>query len=148
MNWQLVLATVVIYLLLGAFHIYYRKQFIQLADPKSQLKRRRLWDFLFFATQGIITVLIVPIAGVLLAYSFLMIPAAIAAMFFQDWTKAVFFGWSIGFVACLIGLFSSYNWNWPYGPSLVLSMGLFFLIAILIRSLKSGAPAVRGGSLS
>lgn len=147
-NWQLVLATVVIYLLLGAFHIYYRKQFIQLTDPKSQLKRRRLWDFLFFATQGIITVLIVPIAGVLLAYSFLMIPAAIAAMFFQDWTKAVLFGWSIGFVACLIGLFSSYNWNWPYGPSLVLSMGLFFLIAILIRSLKPRATAVRGESLS
>lgn len=147
-NWQLVGVTVVIYLLLGAFHFHFRRQFIQLADPNSDLKNRRLWDFLFFTTQGIITVLIVPIAGVLLAYSFLMIPAAIAAMFSRGWTKTVFFGWSVGFLACLIGLFSSYSMNWPYGPSLVLSMGAFFAIAVLIRSLMPREQAVEGGSLS
>ena len=139
-NWKLVTATVVVYLLLGVFHFHFRQQFIRLADPDSDLPRRRLWDFLFFTTQGIITVLIVPIAGVLLAYSFLMIPAAIAAMFCKGWTKAVVVGWTAGFVACLLGLFSSYNLNWPYGPSLVLSMGLFFLLAVVIRSLKSSRP--------
>ncbi|MGB2807070.1 MAG: metal ABC transporter permease, partial [Sedimentisphaerales bacterium] len=85
--------------------------------------------------QGIITVLIVPIAGVLLAYSFLMIPAAIAAMFTKRWGVAVIIGWSIGFVACIIGLSSSYLFGFTYGPSLVLSLGIFFICAVVLRSL-------------
>ena len=80
-----------------------------------------------------ITVLVVPIAGVLLAYAFLMIPAAIAAMFTKGWGKAVGIGWGVGFGACLIGLFASYFLNLPYGPSLVLSLGLAFFGAVIIR---------------
>ena len=76
-----------------------------------------------------------PIAGVLLAYAFLMIPAAIAAMFTKRWGLAVALGWGCGFVACLIGLFASYFFDLPYGPSLVLFLGLFFLCAIIVRAL-------------
>ena len=54
-------------------------------ERQAPVEHRRRWDFLFFTTQGIITVLIVPVAGVLLAYAFLMIPAAIAAMFTRSW---------------------------------------------------------------
>jgi len=78
-------------------------------------------------------VLIVPIAGVLLAYAFLMIPAAIAAMFTTKWAGAVVLGWSAGFAACMLGLGSSYVFDFPYGPSIVLSLGVFFICAIAIR---------------
>jgi ABC-type Mn2+/Zn2+ transport system permease subunit len=40
-------------------------------------------------------------------------------------------------VACLMGLCGSYFFNLPYGPSLVLSLGIFFIAAIIIRSLFS-----------
>ena len=90
---------------------------------------------MFFTTQGIITVLIVPIAGVLLAYSFLMIPAALATLFTRRWGLAVLLGWGLGFLACLLGLGSSYKWNWPYGPTLVLFLGLFFVVALVVRAL-------------
>ncbi len=144
-GWPLVMVTATVYILLAIFHYVFREKFIALADPESRLQRRRLWDFLFFTTQGIITVLIVPIAGVLLAYAFLMIPAAIATMFVRGWIKAVVFGWSIGLVACLMGLTASYHWNLPYGPSLVLAMGAFFFVAVIIRSLVPRAPAIQGG---
>ena len=116
---------------MAGWSVYY------LAEKPETVKNERLWDFLLFVTQGIITVLIVPIAGVLLAYAFLMIPAAIAAMFTQKWAWAVFIGWTVGFIACLIGLCSSYFFNLPYGPSLVLSLGVFFIAAIIIRCLFS-----------
>jgi len=143
-NWKLVAVTATVYILLAVLQFIFRDKFIGLVDPQSGLRRRRLWDFLFFTTQGIITVLVVPIAGVLLAYAFLMIPAAIAAMFFRDWTRAVVFGWSVGFVACLLGLVASYNWSLPYGPSLVLSMGVFFLVAVIIRALLPREAATTG----
>ena len=135
-NWNLVGITTAVYLVLIAFHYRFRDRFIGLSEDPRGVKNQKLWDFFFFATQGIITVMVVPIAGVLLAYSFLMIPSAIAAMFTRGWIRAVVLGWVVGLVACLLGLIASYNWDLPYGPSLVLSLGLFFLAAVVVRSVK------------
>ena len=136
-TWPLVCVTTVVYILLLLFHCKFHHKFVGLAENPSSIKNEKFWDFLLFVTQGIITVLIVPIAGVLLAYAFLMIPAAIAAMFTKKWAGAVIIGWTIGFVACLIGLCCSYFFNLPYGPSLVLSLGVFFIAAVIIRCLFS-----------
>jgi len=132
-TWPLVCVTTAVYIVILLFHYRFRHKFIDLAEKPDEVKNERFWDFLLFVTQGIITVLIVPIAGVLLAYAFLMIPAAIAAMFTKKWAGAVLIGWSVGFVACIIGLCSSYFFDLPYGPSLVLSLGVFFIAAIIIR---------------
>jgi zinc/manganese transport system permease protein len=129
-TWPLVCVTAITYILLLLFHYKFRHKFIGL--PQS-MSNERFWDFLLFTTQGIITVLIVPIAGVLLAYAFLMIPAAIAAMFTRKWAGAVIIGWSAGFAACLIGLCSSYFFNLPYGPTLVLFLGMAFVCAAILR---------------
>jgi zinc/manganese transport system permease protein len=134
-TWPLVSTTAVVYILLLLFHWKFQHKFIGLVEKPETIINERFWDFMLFLTQGIITVLIVPIAGVLLAYSFLMIPAAIAAMFTRKWAWAVVIGWTAGFVACLVGLCSSYFFNLPYGPSLVLSLGVFFVAAIIIRCL-------------
>jgi zinc/manganese transport system permease protein len=136
-TWPLVGITVVVYILLLLFHYKFRDKFIELAENPGRFEKEKFWDFLLFVTQGIITVLIVPIAGVLLAYAFLMIPAAIAAMFTKKWASAVVIGWSVGFISCLIGLCCSYFFNLPYGPSLVLFLGVFFITAIIIRCLFS-----------
>ena len=45
--------------------------------------------------------------------------------------------WSLGFVACLIGLFASYFLDLPYGPSLVLALGAFFICAIILNLFPS-----------
>jgi len=136
-TWPLVRVTVLIYAILLVFHYVFRKQFIALAESPSSIRNERRWDLLLFTTQGIITVLVVPIAGILLAYAFLMIPAAIAAMFTKRWFGAVIIGWVSGFVACVSGLCSSYFLDLPYGPSLVLSLGIFFVVAVAVRCLYS-----------
>jgi ABC-type Mn2+/Zn2+ transport system permease subunit len=132
-SWPIVGVTAAVYLVLLVFHYVYRRQFIDLAEGKGSPRQEKLWDFLFFTTQGIITVLIVPIAGVLLAYAFLMIPAAIAAMFTKRWGLAVLVGWGLGLAACLIGLSLSYFHDLPYGPTLILSLGAFFAAALAVR---------------
>jgi len=145
-SWPLVGVTAVVYIGLLLFHYRFRHKFIALAQDPGSLQNERLWDFLFFATQGVITVLIVPIAGVLLAYAFLMIPAAIAAMFTTKWAGAVVLGWGAGFAACMLGLGSSYLFDFPYGPSIVLSLGLFFIFTVVVRCLlpQSGVLSGKG----
>lgn len=132
-TWPLVLITAVTYLALIVFHYLFRDKFIALVDRPGTNPNEKLWDFLLFTTQGIITVLIVPIAGVLLAYAFLMIPATIAALFTRKWLWAVLIGWITGFSACLAGVCASYFLNLPYGPTLVMFMGVCFLFAVLTR---------------
>ena len=134
-SWPLVGVTAVVYAALLAFHFAFRAKFIGLTRNSGETKHERLWDFLFFTTQGIITVLIVPVAGVLLAYAFLMIPAATAAMFTDKWKGAVALGWSLGFGSCLVGLGASHRYDLPYGPSLVLALGALFIGSVFVRSL-------------
>jgi zinc/manganese transport system permease protein len=142
-SWPLVAVTAGIYIILILFHYALRHKFIALAERPQELKNEKFWDFLLFTTQGIVTVLIVPIAGVLLAYAFLMIPAAIATLFTKKWIPAVALGWTVGFAACLIGLASSYIGNFPYGPTLVLCLGIAFLGAIALRSSTSAGKAAK-----
>ena len=134
-NWHLVMVTVFVYVVLAIFLYKYNDKFIAISERKIKVKNENLWDLWFFICQGIITVLIVPIAGVLLAYGFLMIPAGIATLFTKQWGKGLRIGWTVGFIASMVGLFSSYFFNFSYGPSLVLSLGLFFIIALTIRML-------------
>jgi zinc/manganese transport system permease protein len=136
-SWPLVAVTAGIYIALTVFHYALRDKFIALAERPQTLENEKLWDFLLFTTQGIVTVLIVPVAGVLLAYGFLMIPAATATLFTRKWIPAVILGWVVGFTACLIGLASSYVGNFPYGPTLVLCLGAVFLGAMALRSVTS-----------
>lgn len=132
-TWPLVWTTVVVYILLSVLHYVFRGKIIDITEGNSNVKNEYGWDLLFFTTQGIITVLIVPIAGILLAYAFLMIPAAIALLFTRNWGRSIFIGWGTGFVACIIGLMMSYYLRLPYGPSLVMSLGAFFVMALVIR---------------
>jgi zinc/manganese transport system permease protein len=140
-SWPIVTVTAVVYLVLLAFHYVYRRQFIALAENGQGPREQRRWDFLFFTTQGIITVLIVPVAGVLLAYAFLMVPAAIAALFTRRWGLGVLLGWGLGLTACLIGLYLSYFHDLPYGPTLILSLGAFFAAALVVRAVVPQRPA-------
>jgi len=132
-SWPLVGITIGVYAAIALFHFFFRKNMIQLVETPSALKRRVLWEFLFFLTQGIVTILIVPVAGVLLSYGFLMIPAAIGTLFSRRWGPALLVGWGSGLTACLLGLTYSYQTDSPYGPSLLLAMGLFLLLALLLR---------------
>ncbi len=134
-NWNLVIVTLMVYTLLSIFHYLYRKKFIAITEKSQKVEHENLWDLLFFATLGIIAALIVPIAGVLLAYSFLMIPAAIAALFTKRWGKGLKIGWVVGLVASFSGLLASYFFRLPYGPTLVLALGIFFIGALIMRAL-------------
>ncbi len=146
-SWPLVWVTMGVYVGLGLLHIFCRRPILRLTEDSKAWPRRTAWNFLFFVTQGIITILIVPVAGVLLAYGFLMIPAAIGAMFSRRWIPALLIGWGVGSVACVLGVIGSYTTDSPYGPTILLVMGLFFVLALVISMLLTRCKTVAHGML-
>lgn len=135
-SWPLVAVTGGVYLALGVLHYFVRKPILRLTESQEPSQGHRGWEFLFFLTQGIITILIVPVAGVLLAYGFLMIPAGIGTLCSRGWGSAMLIGWLGGLGACTLGVAGSYRYDLPYGPTLLLSMSLLFLLVLAVRMLR------------
>ena len=118
---------------LGAFYGFYHQRFVLIStDPDQAIAsgiRVRLWDFLFYAAFAVVVVSFVRLGGVLLTFSYLIVPAVCGTMLAQDWMKRLAIGWGVAGAASLIGLWASYKMDLPTGAAIVVASGL--LLAIL-----------------
>ena len=94
------------------------------------------WDFLFYASMGIVITYTIEIAGVLLTFSFLIIPATFSAIFAQSFKKRLFIAWLAGVIVSIGGLAFSYRFDFSTGPSIVSLLGLILIFAALLNMLK------------
>jgi len=81
------------------------------------------WDFLFYALLGIVITLAVRIAGVVVVFCFLIIPATISALLASGWVYRLALGWMSGVLASAFGLLFSYFLDFSVGPSVALFLG-------------------------
>ncbi|MBI4708274.1 MAG: metal ABC transporter permease, partial [Candidatus Omnitrophica bacterium] len=86
------------------------------------------WDFLFYLTFGLIVTVSVRIAGVLLIFSYLIIPAICAMLLVQGFGRRLIIGWIIGAITSIVGLYASCAFDFPTGASIVCSFGLVLVI--------------------
>ena len=75
----------------------------------------------------------VKIAGVLLVFSFLVVPAACAVLFARSVKNRLILGWTIGFLASVLGMAVSYYWDFPTGASVVCVFGVILLFLGLVK---------------
>ena len=76
----------------------------------------------------------VPIAGVLLVFSFLIVPAVSGALFSNRTGLQLFIGWGIGLAVSVAGCGLSYRLDLPTGATVVCTFGLALLILSLLRA--------------
>jgi len=116
-------ATAVLYAVVGLFHWIFRRRFFQITFNHEQAiaegVRVRWWDFLFYASFGVVITSSVAVAGVLLVFAYLVVPASIAILFAQSVRIRIIVGWSIGVAVSVIGMTASYHGDLPTGPSIV-----------------------------
>ena len=78
-QWHEVWTTAALYAVIGAFHYVCRKRFLEISvDPVGAARRGvsvRFWDFLFYASFGVVVTRSVAIAGVLLVFCYLIVPS-------------------------------------------------------------------------
>jgi len=97
-----------------------------------------VWEFLFYATFGIVVTSSVAIAGVLLVFSFLIIPAAIGVMFAASLSGQLAVGWIVGTFVSAAGLATSFVLDLPTGATMVCTFGASLACAGMLY------PFVRG----
>jgi len=109
------------------------------------LLRRRMtgagplvWEFIFYATFGVVVTSSVAIAGVLLVFSFLIIPAAIGVMFASSLSRQLAIGWIAGTATSAAGLAASFAFDLPTGAAMVCAFGASLAVAGMLYPFLRG----------
>ena len=102
------------------------------------------WDFVFYALVGIVITTAVRIAGVLVVFGFLIMPATISAVFSSRWGTRLLIAWAIGAAASAAGLVGAYYLDFSVGPVIALCMGI--LLAVVAAGSRLRSPLATGPS--
>ena len=96
------------------------------------------WEFVFYATFGVVVTSSVAIAGVLLVFSFLIIPAAIGVMFAESLARQLAIGWIVGTFVSAAGLAASFVFDLPTGATMVCAFGAALALAGILYPFLRG----------
>jgi zinc/manganese transport system permease protein len=146
-TWPSVLTMGLSFGLIGLFHYFLRRQMLSITFAPETVRRLRTWDFVFFATFGVAITSAVQIAGVLMVFSVLVIPAVIAFFYTRSFRQALFIAWGSGTLAIVLGLGVSFALDITTGPLLVVSFGVVLGLAMIFRGrygVQVTSPADRG----
>lgn len=126
-----------VYAAVGLFHLACRRQFGAISENVTAAReagiRVPLWDFLFYASFGVVVSLSVRVAGVLLVFCFLIVPAVISALFAEQTRQRLFLGWTLGAFVSLLGLLFSWAFDFPSGPAVACFFGLALVVSACLR---------------
>ena len=119
-------------------HILLSKKFIQAAEnstaDQTNKGHRRFWNLIFYLTLALVIAVAIRTSGVLLVFSTLVIPAVTALLFFQRFSHMVLTALGIGLLATWTGLYSSFQFDLPTGPTIVTALGGWLLFSSLVKT--------------
>jgi zinc/manganese transport system permease protein len=130
-------STAAIYAVIGLFHWVFRAKFFAISDDPEAAEKAgipvRLWDFLFYVSFGFVITSSVAVAGVLLVFSYLVVPGVISVMFSENTRARIAIAWSVGTLVSLLGMTFSYHGDFPPGPSIVAAFTACLIAAGLVH---------------
>ena len=146
-----VVEVALLYAAVGFLHWLCRRPFFLIStDPHAAYAegwRVRLWDFVFYASFGVVVTSSVRIAGVLLVFSYLIVPALAGVTFGGSVASRLLIGWSFGTIVSVIGMVASATFDTPTGATVVCAFGAVLLVfglgSRLRRRLRTSAAAPR-----
>jgi zinc/manganese transport system permease protein len=137
-SWPELGKTAVLYALIGVFHFVFRKKFLAISlshhGPVPHGLNVRFWDFLFYMSFGFVVTSSVAIAGVLLVFSFLIVPSVAAMLFTERLGPRLAIGWTMGAMVSAGGVAMSFVLDLPTGATIVATFGAALLALAGLRA--------------
>ena len=135
-TWKDVGLLLVVFSAVGLVHMLLARRFLAISlgqDSGLADGQRRLLELVFYVTFAVTIVEAVRIAGVFLVFMYLIGPASLAWMVTRRWATRLSVSWLIGVLGSFVGIFVSYQLNFPNGPTIVLVLGLLLLGTALLK---------------
>lgn len=138
-EWGELGTVLLLYALIGIIHWLARTPLLAISrNPEqafAQGRRVRRWDFLFYATFGVVVTSSVELAGVLLVFSFLIVPAVCGVLLARTVAGQLVVGWVAGTLTSIAGIITSFLWDLPTGAAVVCAFGACLAVCALLRPL-------------
>ena len=136
----------VLFLAVGIFHFLLRRKFLLVSFDRDRAFQKgmsvRWWDFLFYASFGLVVTSFVRIAGVLLVFTYLIVPAVCGIGLATRLRTRLLLGWLLSLVGGLAGLYLSFQYDLPSGAAIVCTFGvLLVLVSSAVAARRALAPS-------
>jgi len=145
-SWYEVWKTAVLYGAIGAFHYAFRRKFLTISMEPERAEAEglsiRFWDFLFYASFGVVVTSSVAIAGVLLVFCYLIVPSVAAMLYADRIGPRLAIGWTMGTIVSALGVYLSLVLDLPTGATIVCTFGLVLVLMAAVRPLVQRTAAV------
>lgn len=136
-----VLKTFALFAVVAVVHFIFRKRFIALSFEPERAEKEgwslRWWDFLFYALFGLVVTSFVQIGGVLLVFSYLIVPAAAANFVARKIVSLLIIGWLVATLSSVAALYASYKFDFPTGAAIVCALGIALVIFGIVAWFKN-----------
>jgi zinc/manganese transport system permease protein len=127
-----------LYSLVGLLHWIFRDKFLVISTRPEEAYRKgvavKFWDLVFYLTFGLVVTSSVQIAGVLLVFTFLIVPAVGSMIFLDKFGPRLALGWVLGAVSSFLGICLSYFFDLPTGAAIVSTFAAVLLVAAFLKS--------------
>jgi zinc/manganese transport system permease protein len=124
----------------GLVHFIFRKQFFAISFEPERVAGMGIsagwWDFLFYALFGLVVTSFVQIGGVLLVFSYLIVPAVCANFLANKLSSLLLLGWTTATVCSVAGIFVSAKYDYPTGAAIVCALGAALLLTGMYARLR------------
>ena len=138
-----VLRAFALYAVIGTFHLVFRRKFLMISfEPDRALAEGvsvRGWDFLFYVLFGFVVTSFVRIGGVLMIFSYLIVPAVCANLLVESLKAKLLVGWLTATTASVVGLYASYKLDLPTGAAIVCALGGALLLVAVAAGFRRKA---------
>lgn len=148
-----VLSTFALFAVIALAHALLRRRFLMTTFREEEALRQgmrlRLWDFLFYATFGLVVTSFVQIVGVYLVFSYLIVPAVCGALLSERIFTRLVIGWTVALLTGVAGLLVSVeieSLDLPTGPTIVCLFGVALLLCGGLAWRKKRAPGESGAT--
>jgi len=124
----------------GILHFILRRNFLLVSFNRDGAYEKglrvRWWDFLFYAAFGLVVTSFVRIAGVLLVFSYLIVPVVCGFNLARSIPERLLLGWAISLIGGIAGLYLSFWWDLPSGAAIVCTFGALLIVVSLFSLLR------------
>jgi zinc/manganese transport system permease protein len=130
---------IVLYGAIGILHYICRRPLVEVSfhpHLAATPQRRFLWDVVFYVSFALVVTSSVRIAGVLLVFSYLIVPAALAGLLATELHRRLIVAWGLGALLTAVGLYASWTLDLPTGPAIVTACGAAVALAALAAAAR------------
>ncbi|MEY2430083.1 MAG: zinc/manganese transport system permease protein [Verrucomicrobiota bacterium] len=134
-----VIKTFLLFIAVGIAHFFFRKKFLTISADVDRAEASglnvRWWDFVFYMLFGLVVTSFVHIGGVLLVFSYLVVPAVCANYLVRSIPARFAIGWGIATLCSVISLFITAKVDFPIGAAIVCVLGVALIIVAAVAKL-------------